>query len=255
MKTRLERWQRWSGLLLVACLSACSGGASSVGGGITPAGTSPAGRGAAPGYLFPDLMPSSIVTSPGAVNGTDNEYRPVDGDTKSGGHGSTIDNKVPCLPTMSNDYHVHVFLGVILNGTYLAVPDAIGMVKPGPAANGFINTATCFYEIHTHDSSGIVHVEAAVNEPVTAVVYRLRNVLDVWGLKYEPTQFGRWKGPIHVFVGNVPPGTLTVSNYTAFTRPTYWSIPLRSHEVIWIEIGTGYYMPAQLPPVTFYMEY
>ena len=190
----------------------------------------------------------------GAINGTDNMFKPRDGDTPIGGHGKMIDRKIPCLPVMGNGYHIHIFLGIVYNGTLMAIPDAIGMVKPGPAVNGFVNTAQCFYEVHTHDSSGIIHMEVKRTVPISATVFKLRNVLDVWGISRSATNFGNFQGPVHVFIGTVPLKQTVVSSYSAYTG-SLDDLPLYSHEVVWIEIGTQYYAPTQLPPVTFYMEY
>ena len=216
------------------------------------AGAAPASA-AAQSLMLPNGL-SEVITSPGRVDGLDDQFHPHDGDTPSGGHGTIVDRKVPCLSTMPETYHVHVYLGIVYNGNLMAIPDAIGMVHPGPEIGGFVNSATCFYEIHTHDASGIVHIESQKPVPLTQSIYKLRNVLDVWGVPYGPKQFGPFHGPIHVFVGNVPLRTTGVTQYTAYTGP-YQFIKLYSHEVIWLEIGKYYYQANQLPPVTFYMEY
>jgi hypothetical protein len=130
------------------------------------------------------------------------------------------------------------------------------MVNPGPAVNGYTNTAQCFYEIHTHDASGIVHLEVAQPLPITSVVFKLRNVLDVWGVPHDENHFGPFKGKIRVFTGMPPAiGQTTVSSYAPFSGKQWTLMGLRSHQVIWIEIGKPYYNAHQLPPVTFYMEY
>ena len=199
-----------------------------------------------------------ISTSPGKINGIDNRFLPADGDTSSGGNGSMVDHKVPCLASMGNGYHVHVFLGIVYHGQLMAVPDTIGMFRPGPELNGWVNSAQCFYEIHTHDASGIVHVEVAQPHPLSSVVFKVKQLLDVWGVPHGDKSFGPFKGKIHVFVGNpasIGGSNTTVSHYAPFTGKDWTSIGLRSHEVIWVEIGKPYYNAALLPPVTFYMEY
>ena len=161
---------------------------------------------------------------------------------------------------MSNNYHIHVYLGVFVNGTEQALPIAIGMDSPGAAVSGFINTANCFYFIHTHDSSGIVHVEDPNpdNDPVTATMFTLQNVLDVWGITADANHFGPFTGPVEVFTsgqiyrgdqnnGTVPASTLTYYGSNPGT------VPLYSHEVIFVEVGPTY--PSSLPSVSFYTEY
>jgi len=156
---------------------------------------------------------------------------------------------------MSNDYHIHFFLGIVDRGKLIAMPHAVGMVDPGAQVNGWTDSAKCFYEIHTHDSSGIVHLEVAKVMPLNAVYYHLRDVLDVWGVPYSKDSLGPFRGPVHVFIGNRSYlGQTTISSYVPYTKEAS-SIGLKSHEVIWIELGDRYFSASQLPPVTFYMEY
>ncbi len=256
MRNFLGRQQRVFALLFGVALASCNGGASTGGGGSplngVPNVLPPANSQAA----FPDALTplSAINTYPGAINGETGLFRPKRGDSKAGGQGQVVDG-VPCLPTMSNDYHIHVFLGIVYNGKLVAVPHAIGMKAPAPQVNGWTNSAQCFYEIHTHDSSGIVHVEVNKFLPITSVYYDLPDVFDIWGVRYGKGYFGPFQGPIHVFVGNVAaPGQLTVSTYHEFKKKIS-KLGLRTHEVIWYEIGSQYFTATQLPPVTFYMEY
>ncbi len=195
-----------------------------------------------------------VVISPGAVNGADNMFSPRDGDMKDGGQGQNVDG-VSCDRTMvTNLYHVHVYLGIVDNGRLVAMPDAVGMVDPGPDANGYTNTAQCFYHIHTHDASGMIHLEVDRNLPYSDVIFKLKNLLDIWGVPHDSTRFGPFQGPVHVFVGNVPLKQTVVSHYAPYNG-NYEDIRLRSHEAIWIEIGSKYYTQTQLPSVTFYTEY
>jgi hypothetical protein len=198
---------------------------------------------------------SNIDTAPGAVIGVPNKFHPHKGDTRRGGRGEPV-NGIGCYKTMVlNKYHVHVYLGIVYEGTQMALPSTIGMVDPGPAVQGFTNTAKCFYRIHTHDSSGIVHFEFARNLPVGAEFVHMKDILDIWGVRRAADRFGPFAGPIHVFYGTAPLGQVTVSSYRPYTRGPLDDILLRSHEVVWIEIGKKYYSASQLPSVTFYMEY
>lgn len=195
-----------------------------------------------------------ISMAPGGVNGRAGAYRPDRGDYSSGGTGQRVD-EIPCAPTMvTNEYHVHFYLGVVYNGQLIADPAAIGMVDPSAPESGFTNTAKCYYRIHTHDASGTIHVELNKNLPMSAVYYSLQNVLDVWGVPHGPTNFGPYVGPIHSFVGNVPLKQTTVTKYVEHAG-SIDTIPIRSHEAIFIEIGNTYYGASQLPSVTFYTEY
>lgn len=247
--------RRWPAVCLTAVLatmlSACHGGGTATGSSLLPQ-TSQGGDAA--------FMPNSlgpINLEPGAIIGADNMFKPNDGDTKTGGLGNPVD-KIPCDPTeYLNDYHVHMYIGIVYKGRQVAVPDAIGLKGPGPEQNGYISAAKCFYFIHTHDASGMIHIESPSNLPPSANVYTVKDVLDVWGMKYSSNSFGPFKGQLHVFVGNPSSlGETKVSKYTKFKHAgQLGTIGVKSHEVIWIEIGKPVAKGQALPPVTFYTEY
>ena len=248
--------RRWPAICLTAVLatmlSACHGAGTVGGTGSNLIPQAPQSVAFAPNTLSP------INIYPGEIVGMDNEFRPNDGDTRLGGRGGNVVDKIPCDATeYLNDYHVHMYLGIIYQGKQIAVPDSIGLHKPGAEQNGYITTAGCFYFIHTHDASGMIHVESPSNLPPSAVVYTLKNILDIWGMKYTATSFGNFKGTLHVFVGNVPAlGQTTVGTYTKFKNAgQLGTIPIKSHEAIWIEIGKPTIRATALPPVTFYTEY
>jgi hypothetical protein len=235
---------------ILATASACGGRTSSAIPSAPDSGVAPIMQQTA--SMTPDVL-APVVISQGAVNGADNLFTPRDGDTASGGQGQIVDG-IKCSSTMPDNYHIHFYLGIVNEGRLIAIPDAIGMKNPGAASKGFINTASCFYNIHTHDASGMIHLESASNAPLSQVVYYLRNLLDIWGVPHSATRFGPFAGPIHVYVGKVPLGQVKVHSYNAYTGP-YSALGLHSHEVIWIEIGKTYYTASQLPSVEFYTEY
>ncbi|HTV93877.1 MAG TPA: hypothetical protein VMG98_14290 [Verrucomicrobiae bacterium] len=249
--------------VVLAALVACGGG----GGGASPvpgSGTTPLPPSSQPTAASATPTPpvasgQTTQTSQGSVSGEPNMFTPNEGDTASGGQGSPVDG-ITCDPTMSNNYHIHVFLGVYVNGTQMALPIAIGMQNPGAASDGFIDTASCFYHIHTHDSSGLVHVEDPNpnNIPITGTMYTLQNVLDVWGITASANNFGQFSGPVEVFTsGQVFRGDDANSGVVPATDLTYWgsnpnTVPLYSHEYIVVEVGPTY--PTSLPGVFFYIE-
>lgn len=223
---------------LALVLTACGGGGGA-GSPVTPAAP---GSGAAP----PPSLPSSIAPSSGAVIGQDDTFTPVDGDSSSGGNGQTVDG-IPCLPTMAeSNYHIHVFVGIIMNGREVALPDGLGMKNPGADSGGVTSSASCFYYLHTHDAAGIVHVEDPSSASRTTSLHTLGQVFAIWGHSlsgwtiYTSGQQYRGQGP------------QAVSN-TTYTRygGSPASLPLYAHEVIWLESGTPTFGPAQLPSVQF----
>ena len=203
----------------------------------------------------PGPTPKGISLQPGKVVGEDDMFAPPDGDSSSGGQSQAIDG-IPCVPSMYNNYHVHVYVGLYVNGKQIAIPDQIGMYQPGQISNGYTNTATCFYYIHTHDASGMIHIESPEDQPVSASIYTLQNVLDVWGMTVGPTNVGPFMGSVRTFIGRAKLGTTTVSpsSYAEyFGNPN--AIALYSHEAIWFEVGAPYYTPPYIPEIVFYNEY
>lgn len=207
----------------------------------------------------PKPSPPNIWTGPGNISGLDDQYSPVDGNTDSY-HGQPIDT-VTCKPTMSNIYHVHVFFGVYVNGTYLATPDTIGMFDPIPEPKShFTNKAQCYYDVHTHDASGIVHVESTDPNhiPVTGTVFNVRQLFDEWGISVSANNFGPFNGPVRVITsgqiyrGGPGNGVVYRSSYTQWTGDPN-AVPLYSHEVLFYEVGPKY--PSVLPNIIFYSEY
>lgn len=233
---------------------------------------------------------TTIGVGSGQVNGTDDQIKtsaPNDhnnagegdlmpGDpgatAQGGGQGATIDG-IPCEISMSNNYHVHVFLGIIDNGQEIAVPDGIGMVDPSGefTINGAPNQETyanCFYYMHTHDASGMVHLEAPSptcgqpvnwNPPCNMSIFTFGNLLDIWGISISPANFGPFSGPVSIYATpqqQIPCGGGTAcytpsSDYSLYTGdPT--QIQLYSHMAIWIVIGTPPATPQALPNIEWY---
>lgn len=198
--------------------------------------------------------PRGISLYDGEVVGTDNLFTPPDSDAPSGGQSQTVDG-IPCAPTMTvNAYHVHVYLGLYVNGRQVAIPDQIGLYQPGPASNGFTNTATCFYYIHTHDASGKIHIESPSTALKSSSMFALQNVLDVWGMTVNSNGVGPFQGPVRVFIGRAKYGTQYVypSSYSEyFGDPN--AIALYSHMAIWLEVGAPYVTTP--PEINFETEY
>jgi hypothetical protein len=212
------------------------------------------------GAPTPKPVPPNLFTGPGKIRGTDDQFSPVDGDTASGGNGQTIDG-ITCQKTMSNNYHVHVVVVLYVNGVHYALPDTIGMKHPQvEPPNGFTKYAYCFYDLHSHDASGYVHVESIDpnHVPITGTIYTLQNLFDVWGITVNANQVGQFTGPVQVVTsGQVyrgGPGNAVVyrSMYSTWQGDPN-AVPLYSHEVIFLEVGPTY--PTILPNVIFYSEF
>lgn len=250
-------------VVLVAMLAACGGNG---------VGAPPPSTGAAPaidnhaqvepnttGSPTPAPSPPNVWTGPGHISGLDDQFNPADGNTDSFG-GQPIDN-VACAPTMSNKYHVHVFVGVYVNGVHFAWPDTVGMYKPSAEpTDGFTISAQCYYDIHTHDASGIIHVESPDPNHVSikGTIFNVKQLFDEWGITVDGTRFGRFSGTVRVITsgqvyrGGPGNGVVYRSSYRRWSGDPN-AVPLYSHEVIFFEVGPNY--PTILPNIIFYSEF
>jgi hypothetical protein len=241
-------------LVVLTVVVACSGGGS---GSQNPVPVSPESQTAHSMVIAQTATPTpmpSILIEPGGINGLDNQFTPNDGDTSRGGNGQTVDG-IPCAPSMvENKYHVHAFVGIMVNGKEIALPDAIGMYLSGAESNGYTNSAKCFYYIHTHDATGLVHFESPSTASLGTSIYTLGNFLDVWGQTITSTSFGPFTGPLHIFYALTPLGNLNSGTYYQYSGAPR-AIAFHSHEAIWIEVGSTYVPASRLPKIRFYTQY
>ena len=180
------------GLLLVAAIASACGGSSS-------------------------SSSSASSTTSGAPNG---QLLAQLGDGLSG---DPVDG-VACNTGEQIAYHVHAHLAVYVNGQPRAIPYGIGIKQPVPeqtSAGPFVVQGDCFYWIHVHDLSGVIHIESP-----TQRTYTLGQFFDVWGQPLSSTQVGPASGPVTAFVNGAP--------YQGDPR----SIPLTAHQVIQLDVGT-----------------
>jgi hypothetical protein len=83
------------------------------------------------------------------------------------------------LPTVSEDiFHIHAKLRVFADGGRVTVPANVGI-------DSVTNTLA---SLHTHDTTGIVHMEATQRYPFT-----LGQFFEVWGVKFTADQLGSFK--------------------------------------------------------------
>jgi hypothetical protein len=89
-----------------------------------------------------------------------------------------------CLTQEYTTLHVHPWLRIWINtGNGIAnvtIPAAVGILNPGYAttSNGVqaVNSGSCYEPMHTHDNSGIIHIESTS----TSSQYTLGNFFDIW---------------------------------------------------------------------------
>ena len=71
----------------------------------------------------------------------------------------------------------------------------IGIIAPLRVERGFVVGGKGFYWLHTHDASGILHVESPNDR-----AYTLGNFFDVWGQPLAADNVAGLKGSLKVYV-------------------------------------------------------
>jgi hypothetical protein len=149
------------------------------------------------------------------------------GDTMRGGHGQAIDG-IEGSSTEMLRVHVHAHLALFSKGQLVAIPYGIGIVRPFRVQNGFVGDGSGFYWLHTHDATGIIHVESPDDR-----AYTLGNFFDVWGEPLSSRQVASLEGVVHAFLD----GKAFAGNPR--------DIPITAHAQITLEVGA----PTVRPPV------
>src|SRR5262249_48160605 len=72
---------------------------------------------------------------------------------------------IQCEHQEYGDFHIHAHLDVFVDGNSITVPAMIGILRE----------QKCLYWMHTHDPSGIVHIEAPRKRAFT-----LAQFLEIW---------------------------------------------------------------------------
>jgi hypothetical protein len=138
--------------------------------------------------------------------------------------GETVDG------VQSNDmeqvlFHVHAHLAIYFNGTQKLIPYGVGIVPPyqlqDTSDGPFVAGGSKYYWLHTHDETGVIHVESPVQRS-----YTLGDFFDIWHQPLSAAQVGPDKGAVTAFLNGKP--------YTGDPR----NIPLDAHNVIQLDVGT-----------------
>jgi hypothetical protein len=134
-------------------------------------------------------------------------------------NGAPVIDGIRCQPEhLESHYHAH--LALLKNGKNVKVPALIGIDLQHQ----------CLYWLHTHDPTGIVHIES----PDTRT-YTLGAFFDVWHEPLSRTRAASLNGKLKVFVGS-----RQISDDPR-------SIVLKPHELITIEQGRT----VEPPPFAF----
>jgi len=121
-------------------------------------------------------------------------------------------SNVPCGPSEVFTRHDHAHLTILIRGQIKTVPAFVGI------------TATSICWLHTHDTSGIIHVEAGDNRTLT-----LGDFFAVWRQPLSQTVIDGERA------GNGGSVQTTVDQQTYAGAPE--TIVLRNHEDIVLQLG------------------
>jgi hypothetical protein len=102
-------------------------------------------------------------------------------------------------------FHIHQHLDIFVNGKKVTVPAFIG-----------IDDGSFITELHTHDATGIMHVESAQTKP-----YALGQFMSVWGVRFSKKCIGGYCAtaakPLRFYVNGKPylgnPNNLVLKNH------------------------------------------
>ena len=138
--------------------------------------------------------------------------------TQSSGGGAQAIDGVVCESTERLEYHVHAHLAIYVNGDQVAVPASVGLSNQ------------CIYWLHTHDASGLIHIEAPSQQGFT-----LAQFFAVWGQTLSAGQLMSYK-------------TDSGHQIQAYVNGQPWTgdpaaIPLDAHAVIVLEYGPPFPAP------------
>ena len=159
-----------------------------------------------------------------SVSGVSRHYN--NNETFAFGQFPVIDG-INCDKAEHFNFHYHAHLDIFVNGFSYLVPEGIGIRPPD-----------CIYWLHTHDISGIIHVESPENK-----TFNLGQFFDIWGKKFNNSQI------FDFMVDKSENNTLVVFiNGTAATNLQYRNIPIVNHEDITIVYGTA---PLEISPYEF----
>jgi hypothetical protein len=124
-----------------------------------------------------------------------------------------IDN-IKCESMEGSVFHIHAKLAIFINGQNFTLPALIGI------------TDDCFYWMHTHDETGIIHIEAPIQKTFT-----LGEFFDIWKQKLGNNQILNYtidsNHPLNVYINGTK-----VSNGIDFRN-----INIHAHDVIAIVYG------------------
>ncbi|HUX80947.1 MAG TPA: hypothetical protein VMV38_01335 [Candidatus Paceibacterota bacterium] len=168
--------------------------------------------------LFPTSLPI-LVTNPNDLPGIQTGTAPWSPEITNL-EARLKDIGLPALHAEGSALHIHQHLDMVING----------YANPVPADIGINQQADFISPIHTHDGSGVIHVESPTVQDFT-----LGQFFDIWGVRFTKDALG----------GYTTNATSTLGVYVNGSRVSGdpRTIVLAEHQEIMIVYGTEKEMP------------
>jgi hypothetical protein len=123
---------------------------------------------------------------------------------------------IECNSMEQLQYHIHAHLDVYVNGHQIYIPPQIGIIDD-----------KCIYWLHTHDSTGIIHIESPIKKE-----YTLGQFFQIWKSK-----LGNSSSFEEVLGGKQVP-TVYVNGTKVPNNMNYKDVKLKAHDEIALVYGT-----------------
>jgi hypothetical protein len=121
-------------------------------------------------------------------------------------------------------FHIHAHLDVFVNGQLMYIPPEIGIIPD-----------KCIYWLHTHDGSGIIHIESPVKKDFT-----LGQFFDLWKTKLNNPQI--FDNVFNKSANSM--SQLYVNGNKLLNGTNYRDVKLHAHDQIALVYGTP---PTNIP--------
>lgn len=133
-----------------------------------------------------------------------------------------VDN-ISCDTLEQTVYHIHAHLSMYINGSPSQIPQNVGIAGDG----------SCYYWLHTHDTSGLIHIESPTQKD-----YTLGNFFHEWALRFSSLGY-----PSELYSTT---GWQSWVNGTPYTKD-FHNITLTAHDLITM----AYNSPGVRPDTTY----
>jgi hypothetical protein len=141
-------------------------------------------------------------------------YHSIGSNTPSAASALTVDG-IQCNTNEQLLFHIHTHLDIFVNGQIIYIPPQIGIIPD-----------KCIYWLHTHDGTGIIHIESPIKRDFT-----LGQFFDIWSKKLNnpSSDFA------NIFGGKSTPDIYV--NGQKVTGVNYRDIKLHAHDEIALVYG------------------